>query len=257
MPGRPCLGREVLRDQRRHRSHARRGSAARYVLASAPAPSRAVCRRGRAACRAEVGHRHRLLRRRPGCSHWDQAGLADMRLVDEVGVQEFSRSCIDRRPALSRSLHTAGPTASAAIFGPHDGVERRLVLLPQRRRGEQWVVRKLRHLHRLAQALPVSIVDGDDRHPAIGRLEDAARHTARFHRTAFEIGRHQADRLQVGRGLHQADVDIAATRLVASCVERGGQRLEGVEGGRHVDHDHRHAMGDAVLAAILAQLRPA
>src|SRR6185437_12022052 len=114
------------------------------------------------------------------------------------------------------------------------------------------LVGQRRHVERPAEAAELAVSEGEDRHPAVGRLEHATRCAAGLHDAALEMAGHQADRLQCRRRLHQARIDVAAARLVAAGIEGGGQALEGVERGRHVDHDHRHAMRDAVLALVLA-----
>ena len=134
---------------------------------------------------------------------------------------------------------------------PDDRIERRFVGETRRRRGEAFLVCQRGHVHQPAEALTVAVLDGEDRHPRVRRPEHATGHTARLHRAAFEMAGHEADGLQRGRGLHQADVDVASFRFVAARIERRTHRLKGIERGRHVDHDHRHAMGNPVLAAIL------
>ena len=177
----------------------------------------------------------------------DQSRLADLGLGEELGI------------GVQVLVHDAGVGQPPRPLGaaprgdrrPHDGIERHVVGEPQPRIGETRIRCQRRHLHRRAQALPVAIVDGQDRHPAVGRLEDAAGRAAGLHRAALEMARHQPDRLQRRGCLHQAGVEVAAARLVAAGVERRGQRLVGIERRRHVGHDHRHAVGNAVLATVL------
>ena len=86
--------------------------------------------------------------------------------------------------------------------------------------------------------------------PAISRLEHAAGHGAPD-LLALEVDHHHPDHLDGARGLQQADLDATSLGLVATCIERGRQRLEGVQRGRHVDRHEGHAVGNAVLALVV------
>ena len=194
----------------------------------------------------QSGHRY-LLRQAGLVEPLDQPCLADLRLLEEVGVavQPLVHQ-LGRRQAFAPMGRRLGGNG-----GADDGIDCCLVGEPQGRRRKAGVLGQRWHVHRRAQAHPVAVVDGDDRHPAVGRPEHAARHATGLHGAAFEMAGHQPDRLQRRRGLHQADIDVAPRGLIAAGIERRAQRLMGIERGRHIDHNHRHAVRDAVLAAVL------
>ena len=110
---------------------------------------------------------------------------------------------------------------------------------------------KLRRFqHDAAELHPAVVAQDQELQPAIRRLEDAARHGAPD-LLALEVHHHHPDHLHRARRLQKAHLDAPPARLVTAGVERGGQGLEGIERRRHVDHDERHAMRDAVLALVV------
>ena len=124
------------------------------------------------------------------------------------------------------------------------------MLIAQVAGGEAGIVAHLGQLERIAQAPEIGFVHGDHEHEAVSGGEATSGRDPRPHAAAFEVVGHQVDDLQGRRGLQEARVHIAAARLVAASIDGRRERLEGVERGRHVDHDRDHAVGHAVRPAI-------
>ena len=116
---------------------------------------------------------------------------------------------------------------------------------------EAWVRAQVRQIQAVAERDVVLVSQHHNLDVAILGRERARRSGGGLHLAFFQVGRHHAHDLEIGRRRHQRGVNKPAFGLVPLGVERGGDRLETVERRRHVHDDRVCPVRNAVLALVL------